>query len=123
MDVEYKHDHCSDNDISDSEKELYLTFGKYKRESIDNVFILDPNYCHWLYNQKILIGGSAIETWLSKHLPKSGAFVMPWGKHKGKTIQEIHTINPYYIDWLRDTDIVKKQIHIAQAIDKFKYGK
>jgi uncharacterized protein (DUF3820 family) len=100
--------------------ELILNFGKYSRESIDDVFLIDPGYTKWLYNQKTLIGNTPIELWLDEHLPESPGFQMPWGKFKGKTLAEINASNPQYIDWLRSTDIVKKQKHIAQAIDQFK---
>jgi uncharacterized protein (DUF3820 family) len=99
---------------------LTLTFGKYKHESIADVFEKDPGYAKWIYNQKNLIGGSVIEAWLNEHMPESPVFQMPWGKYKGKTLAEVYRIEPHYITWLRTSEIVGKQKYLADEIDKFK---
>lgn len=47
-------------------------------------------------------------------------FVITFGKHGGKTLKEIHSSSPDYIDWLRNAD--KTTEDVKQAIDMYLAG-
>jgi uncharacterized protein (DUF3820 family) len=100
--------------------DLILKFGKYRDQSIIDVAHKDPGYARWLHAQKILITGSPIEQWLDDNHTTTDVFEMPWGKYKGKTLAQITSCDPQYIEWLRKSDLVAKQKHIADAIDNFR---
>jgi len=42
---------------------------------------------------------------------------MPFGKHKGKPIDEIWTIDQQYLVWLRKQSFIEKFKNVVQAID------
>ncbi|GMF35780.1 unnamed protein product [Phytophthora lilii] len=84
-----------------------LTFGKYKGKLIEEVYASDPGYCRWVFNQPSLNISDDIKTFLcSKFINNDNSYMMGWGKYKGKTLKQISSVDPNYIDWLRKSEFV-----------------
>jgi uncharacterized protein (DUF3820 family) len=81
---------------------MIIPFGKYKNESIEDIFEKDLPYCKWLFNQEMLIGGLLdVQMFLNDKLKGSDlSFEMGWGKWKNRTIKWIQQNEPQYFTWL-----------------------
>ncbi|GMF14344.1 unnamed protein product [Phytophthora fragariaefolia] len=85
---------------------IELTFGKYKGQSIEEVYASDPGYCR-MHNQPSLNISDDIKIFLhSKFLNNDNSYMMTWGKYKGKSLKQISRMDPNYIDWLRKSEFV-----------------
>jgi len=88
-----------------------LTFGKYKSQEITSIYESDPTYCRWLHNQNGLNVSPDVKQFLTeKFVNDDGSFLMTWGKYKNKTLKQIQTIDPNYIEWLSKNDFVNTKI-------------
>lgn len=85
------------------EKEMLLTFGKYKNRDIYEILSIDKSYCKWL--QKCLQCDPDIKKIIDDNL--TNEYVMPFGKYKNKTLNFIKTVDIKYIDWLKNNTYVK----------------
>ena len=90
--------------------ELIITFGKtHKGKSVEDLIITEPLYCKWLLSQAWLETKYLdIYNFLTKNLTKEQ--IMPFGKYKNKTIEEIRKLDPKYIEWLKKNDFVKENL-------------
>ncbi|EGZ11228.1 hypothetical protein PHYSODRAFT_518880 [Phytophthora sojae] len=81
---------------------IELSFGKYKGQSIEDVFKNDPGYCRWIHNQPSLNISEKMKIFLhSRFLNNDNSYMMTWGKYRGKSLQQISKLDPGYLDWLR----------------------
>ena len=87
---------------------LTVNFGKYKSQSIADIYEKDERYCKWLFTQEILIGElPAIKEFLfSKFNGTDLSYVMTWGRNKGKSINWINQNDKSYIKWLLTNQFV-----------------
>ncbi|EGZ20529.1 hypothetical protein PHYSODRAFT_442103, partial [Phytophthora sojae] len=86
---------------------IELSFGKYKGQSIEDVFKNDPGYCRWIHNQPSLNISEEMKIFLhSRFLNNDNSYMMTWGKHRGKSLQQISELDPGYLDWLRKSQFV-----------------
>ncbi|DAC81624.1 TPA_asm: hypothetical protein [Phytophthora water mold MELD virus] len=111
----------SDDDDKQTIKPLHLRFGKYRYRSIEDVYDANPGYCRWLMNQKHLVGeDTPIDKFLkSKFGDMDDSFLMTWGKYKGRTIQQILTIDRSYLEWLsRSKFVIEKTPALKNALDE-----
>ncbi|DBA05226.1 TPA: hypothetical protein N0F65_007388 [Lagenidium giganteum] len=70
-----------------------LTFGKYKNQTIEEVYGKDVQYARWLRTQDILIESKPeIKQFLEdKFKDSDNSYLLTWGKYKNHTIKWIHT--------------------------------
>jgi uncharacterized protein (DUF3820 family) len=47
--------------------------------------------------------------------------VMPFGKHRGKTLRDILIDDPWYLDWLQDAEIHSERLAAAIAAMNLRY--
>ena len=89
---------------------LIINFGKsHKGESIIDLVKTEPIYCKWLYSQPWLeTNNPDIYNYLSLHLTKEQ--LIPFGKYKNKTIEEIRILDDKYIIWLKKNEWVKENL-------------
>ncbi|GMF19806.1 unnamed protein product [Phytophthora lilii] len=85
---------------------------KTKKEdlTIEEVYSSDPSYCRWLSHQNRFtdLENDPIAQFLhTKFGNDDGSFMMTWDKYKNRTIKQIQTIDPNYLDWLSKNDFVK----------------
>ncbi|EGZ11138.1 hypothetical protein PHYSODRAFT_518775 [Phytophthora sojae] len=86
---------------------IELSFGKYKGQSIEDVFKNDPGYCRWIHNQSSLNISEEMKIFLhSRFLNNDNSYMMTWGKYRGKSLQQISKLDPGYLDWLRKSQFV-----------------
>ncbi|EGZ20676.1 hypothetical protein PHYSODRAFT_497156 [Phytophthora sojae] len=86
---------------------IELYFGKYKGQSIEDVFKNDPGYCRWIHNQPSLNISEEMKIFLhSRFLNNDNSYMMTWGKYRGKSLQQISKLDPGYLDWLRKSQFV-----------------
>ncbi|EGZ13470.1 hypothetical protein PHYSODRAFT_513963 [Phytophthora sojae] len=86
---------------------IELSFGKYKGQSIEDVFKNDPGYCRWIHNQPSLNISEEMKIFLhSRFLNNDNSYMMTWGKCRGKSLQQISKLDPDYLDWLRKSQFV-----------------
>ncbi|EGZ27438.1 hypothetical protein PHYSODRAFT_470421 [Phytophthora sojae] len=86
---------------------IELSFGKYKGQSIEDVFKNDPGYCRWIHNQPSLNISEEMKIFLhSRFLNNDNSYMMTWGKYRGKSLQQISKLDPGYLDWLRKSQFV-----------------
>ncbi|EGZ11276.1 hypothetical protein PHYSODRAFT_518432 [Phytophthora sojae] len=84
-----------------------LSFGKYKGQSIEDVFKNDPGYCRWIHNRPRLNISEEMKIFLhSRFLNNDNFYMMTWGKYRGKSLQQISKLDPGYLDWLRKSQFV-----------------
>jgi hypothetical protein len=48
--------------------------------------------------------------------PCSESFVMPFGKYKGHTLDDISDLDPGYIVWLADENVLKIEVEFLDAV-------
>ena len=93
-------------------------FGKHKGLSINEVSEKFPKYINWLSNQP----WARADTSLSEHLksePVLDPAMINFGKYKGKTVSQIYSFDPNYIEWLRENEFVQKNCkHIMKQIEE-----
>jgi uncharacterized protein (DUF3820 family) len=94
-----------------------LTFGKHKSKTIEEVYASDPGYCRWLSNQKSLVEDSSdIGKFLKEKFSNDdGSFLMTFGKYKHKTIKQIQTIDPDYLEWLKKNEFIQTKMPKLKA--------
>lgn len=94
-----------------------LKFGKYKGETIEVVYDLDPGYCQWLakINSKNLT--EDIKIFLKNKFNDDSSFIMRWGKYKNKSLKYINEHDRNYIHWLKNSDKVKPYKDVLKGID------
>ncbi|EGZ07083.1 hypothetical protein PHYSODRAFT_529854 [Phytophthora sojae] len=86
---------------------IELSFGKYKGQSIEDVFKIDPGYCRRIHNQPSLNISEEMKIFLhSRFLNNDNSYMMTWGKYRGKSLQQISKLDPGYLDWLRKSQFV-----------------
>lgn len=88
---------------------MNLTFGKYKNESVDEVFNKDPSYLNWLKTQPFIKDNKELIDYIEKKLVDfNDEYIMKWGKYKNKSLSQINEIDNKYIQWLKSSDYVNK---------------
>lgn len=85
-----------------------LTFGKYRNQTIQEVYAKDFGYARWLLNQDVLIGDKPeIKAFLSDMFHDAdSSFLMTWGKHKRRTIKWVYVNDRQYFNWLINNKFV-----------------
>jgi hypothetical protein len=48
--------------------------------------------------------------------PCSASFVMPFGKYKGRTLDDISDLDPGYVVWLADENVLKIEVEFLDAV-------
>uniref|UniRef100_K3WHA0 Exodeoxyribonuclease X-like C-terminal domain-containing protein n=1 Tax=Globisporangium ultimum (strain ATCC 200006 / CBS 805.95 / DAOM BR144) TaxID=431595 RepID=K3WHA0_GLOUD len=88
-----------------------LDFGKYKGQSIEEVFEKDASYCCWLYKQEALLeSDSPMKAFLEgKIRSDDDSYIMKWGKHKNKTVKWIYENDKKYFEWLLNNNYVSSK--------------
>lgn len=93
-----------------------IEFGKYKGQTIGDIYRTDPQYIYWLMEQdhyfKIdfysllnispnsLDAQPLIEAEINRVFPKvTIESIITFGKYKGKTFKEVYLEDPAYIEW------------------------
>ncbi|KAG6942063.1 hypothetical protein JG688_00018334, partial [Phytophthora aleatoria] len=101
-----------------------ICFGKHKGSTIEEIFVKDPSYCRWLRSQEMLIGGhdSAIANFLASKFADGsddGSYLLNFGKYKGKSVQQVFTLDKEYLHWLRSCKFAtEKAPRLCAAIDE-----
>ena len=90
--------------------DLIITFGKsHKGQSVEDLIKTEPLYCKWLLSQPFLeTNYTLIFNYLTNNLTKDD--LLPFGKHKGKTVAYIKESDPKYIEWLKKNNWVKENL-------------
>ncbi|EGZ12220.1 hypothetical protein PHYSODRAFT_518181, partial [Phytophthora sojae] len=77
--------------------------GKFKRKTIEEVFVSDPGYCRWHKNQPNLLNDTMLKFLESK---LTDDYVMNFGKYKNRKLKTVHALDPNYTNWLRKNEFV-----------------
>jgi len=84
-----------------------IGFGKYKEKTLREVIDADWQYVKWaaLESQRLHVNvEEIIEYHNSILVKKQPSDIMPFGKYKGKTLQEIADEDMQYLRWLEERD-------------------
>jgi len=94
---------------------MILTFGKYRDQTIEDVFKKDPLYTQWLVNQPKV--PKDIKEYIKSNLDD---YYMPFGKYKNKPLKFIACNDPDYLTWLKnESDIAKNFKDLSALLQKF----
>ena len=87
-----------------------VNFGKYKGQSINDIYDKDEQYTKWLFHQELLISGCpAIKEFLiSKFKDSDLSYMMTWGKYKSRSIKWIKTHDYSYFEYLLKNKFVNE---------------
>jgi len=105
------------DDCLERENKGEINFGKYRGRTIEDVYRCDPNYCAWL-NSQPLRSSPVVKEFLRdkfENITKGDVFIS-FGKYKHKPLSDIARIDPGYIRWLKQNELVKekcKKLHEA----------
>lgn len=93
-------------------------FGKHKGLSINEVSEKFPRYLSWLSNQPWARADPSLSIHL-KSEPVLDPAMIKFGKYKGKTVSQIFSFDPNYIEWLRENEFVQKNCkYITDQIEE-----
>lgn len=83
-----------------------LTFGMRKGKSFQEVFLLHPTYCQWMLGfSKPGLPSCRFAEWIRERDPDLEAKMqesMMFGRHRGKSYEEIFTSDPSYCESVLD---------------------
>ena len=93
-------------------------FGKHKGLSINEVSEKFPKYLDWLSNQPWTHADPSLSIHLKGRTVLDPAMIK-FGKYKGKTVSQIYSFDPNYIEWLRENDFVQNNCkYITDQIEE-----
>lgn len=87
-----------------------LKFGKYKSNTIQDIYEKDLSYCQWLLRQPSIENYSEIKKFLEEKFIDPNECYLSFGKYKNKSISEIKKKDPKYIDYLKNNEYVKSKM-------------
>lgn len=86
---------------------MSLDFGKYKDNTIQEVYEKDADYCRWLSKQELLLTEEVKDFLNDKFNGDDGTYILRWGKFKNHTIRWIFDNQQRYFQWLMKSDFVQ----------------
>jgi len=103
------------------ESSSVLHFGKYKGKTYEEVLQSDPNYCYamlWDIQADGNLPGAAFIEWLRDQETLS-SLQLRFGKHSGKTYEEVLQTAPVYCQWvmLRDFSNCTSLVKFAEWLE------
>lgn len=97
---------------------MEFTFGKHKGSSFDEVFNKDTNYIKWVITQPYL-KEEEVKYLQNLIKTKTPEYLMPWGKYKNKTLSYIDNEDSWYLSWLKNNEIAKKNNQLMEELKKY----
>lgn len=100
--------------------DITIPFGKFKNQSIETVYRVDPSYCRWISTQTELMEKNPdIKKFIQDRFSETdSSYMMNWGRYKGRTIRQIKAVDAKYIEWLQENDFVRDKC--KKLVDELK---
>jgi uncharacterized protein (DUF3820 family) len=118
------HNICNTCKISDPNG-FIIPLGKHKGEKLIDIFNTDPSYFSWLETSDVKSSITEMCEKIRQANPNQAPppppseedmYVLTFGKHRGKTLDQIYDENPRYIEWiaenLNDTNPWKEKARV-----------
>lgn len=87
---------------------LIINFGKkHKQKNIEEVFLIDPNYCKWLSSQPFIKQYGDIYKFIFSKFHNEKEIYLEFGRYKNKPLSYILKNDMKYIYYLHSCNYVK----------------